>query len=659
MPNYSKIILGFMVMGLGLSAGYCALAPQEIAPSPPKAALGVASFPTPTLPEAPAPPAPPRLEPDPLVEPFVEPPFPHLPGEDPGASASVGTVTNGYLVNAAPLPEPARSWAVLPRQCQRGLAWGTEELVGALQYAADAVYAQHRRRLWIGNMARRGGGDIRWSVSHNSGRDADIAFCYKNAAGEPVDPPDLVPLDRDGRSANGGLRFDVACTWTTVKALLTWERAQVQYLFISAPLKKELLAYARRKGEPKALLERADATLGPPGLAAPHDDHLHLRLYCSRRDVEAGCVNGGKVHPGTDLFEERRGELIQKITRTWMKDGDAGVRARAVERLEVLGADGQAPAIARLLDDPSPEVRRASARALGALRARSQDRALAARFRKEDDPSVRVALLLAASELATPEASRLITHALGDPALADASAGPLPDAIQITYSPPPPADPRVLPEDAGGEAAADDDETPQASSPGGAVNTPRFSGRVLPLEGRAYTVQLAAVEAAAGLERGEPVEALIQLLSSSDPLLRGRVARALGRLTNHAFGPAWDDPALSAEAQARGVQAWQAWFDAQGHAGRNTWLARGFEARGFQVPKLDKKSIWELVRAVSSDDYISYNAQRTLMILSRYEPLTLAWSKHDAAWHWTRWFERRRRQFGLKPCPPALATFNR
>src|SRR5690606_15018228 len=124
---------------------------------------------------------------------------------------------------------------------------------------------------------RRGGGDIEWSVSHNSGRDADIAFCYRDAAGKPVDPPNLVPLDREGFSKDRKLRFDPTRTWLVVRSMLESEAASVQYLFISHSLKVQLLAAARRQGAPATLNERANVILRQPGGSHPHDDHLHLR----------------------------------------------------------------------------------------------------------------------------------------------------------------------------------------------------------------------------------------------------------------------------------------------------------------------------------------------------------------------------------------------
>ena len=122
---------------------------------------------------------------------------------------------------------------------------------------------------------------------------------------------------------------------------------------------------------------------------------------------------------------------------------------------------------------------------------------------------------------------------------------------------------------------------------------------------------------------------------------------------------AWDDPALSEAQRREGVAAWRAWWARSGKLDRATWLAQGFSARGFEVPKVSRKVIWELVRAVTADEFLSYNAQRALMRLSQHEPLSLTWPRRDAAWHWTRWFDRRRRTFGLPPCPAALSTYNR
>ncbi len=108
------------------------------------------------------------------IAPVVEPPaaeddgryFPFLPGEDPSASISVGDTSHGYLVGGAQLVEND-AVGILPEQRKRNLSYGTRALIEMVQLAGQALYKETKTRLWVGNIGKREGGDISWSVSHN------------------------------------------------------------------------------------------------------------------------------------------------------------------------------------------------------------------------------------------------------------------------------------------------------------------------------------------------------------------------------------------------------------------------------------------------------------------------------------------------------------
>jgi penicillin-insensitive murein endopeptidase len=74
------------------------------------------------------------------------------------------------------------------------------------------------------------------------------------------------------------LFFDTARNWALVRALLEDGRDLVTRIFISAPLRRRLLDYARISGEPPSLCSRAEAILSQPGDSTPHDDHMHVRI---------------------------------------------------------------------------------------------------------------------------------------------------------------------------------------------------------------------------------------------------------------------------------------------------------------------------------------------------------------------------------------------
>ena len=60
--------------------------------------------------------------------------------------------------------------------------------------------------------------------------------------------------------------------------------------FISTGLERLLIDHAREEGEPLALINHAARVLRQPGPEIPHNDHLHVRVYCSRMDMGAGAA---------------------------------------------------------------------------------------------------------------------------------------------------------------------------------------------------------------------------------------------------------------------------------------------------------------------------------------------------------------------------------
>ena len=103
--------------------------------------------------------------------------------------------------------------------------------------------------------------------------------------------------------------------WLLVKKLVTAPEIGVQFMFISKPVEASLMAYARARGEPLELQDRAQTMMLQPGDSLPHDDHLHLRIACSPDEIQAGCSGGGpywewlpplpaSVAPSQALLEE-------------------------------------------------------------------------------------------------------------------------------------------------------------------------------------------------------------------------------------------------------------------------------------------------------------------------------------------------------------------
>jgi penicillin-insensitive murein endopeptidase len=92
--------------------------------------------------------------------------------------------------------------------------------------------------------------------------------------------------------------------WLLVKELLRAREATVQWIFIFQPLADRIVEHAIAQNEPEALVDKARRALKQPGNGAPHHDHVHVRVYCSKADKVYGCIDIGPL----DLLAEREVE---------------------------------------------------------------------------------------------------------------------------------------------------------------------------------------------------------------------------------------------------------------------------------------------------------------------------------------------------------------
>jgi penicillin-insensitive murein endopeptidase len=216
-----------------------------------------------------------------------------LGGVDDGTSLSEGGSNRGALLNAVELPVRGDGYLIPPTWASRGLNFGTEELVGIIVRAARRVDRERPgATLYVADLSPRRGGASAWHRSHQSGRDADLHFYALDVAGRPAGVPSVMPRF-DGLGVAAGRVFDVERNWLLVRAILEDPVSDVQYLFISAPLRQRLLDHATASGEPPELVARAAAVLAQPADSLPHDDHLHLRIYCPAGDRSLGCKDRG------------------------------------------------------------------------------------------------------------------------------------------------------------------------------------------------------------------------------------------------------------------------------------------------------------------------------------------------------------------------------
>lgn len=245
-----------------------------------------------------------------------------------GTTVSVGRPNRGYLVDGVRLPDHGEGYVTRELWRARGNRYGTDELIDLVTGVARRMRAQTRgTKLVVADLSGQGGGaQIEFHRSHQSGRDVDLLYYMRDASGQPFEPDAMHAFNAAARATDGsGLTVDVPRTWLLVKEILTAPEARVQWIFMYEPIARRLLAHAQKLGEPEAMVARARKALKQPGDSARHDDHLHVRVYCSAADRAYGCADIGPM----DMLAEREAEpsplsqLIQALTAAPPRETEA------------------------------------------------------------------------------------------------------------------------------------------------------------------------------------------------------------------------------------------------------------------------------------------------------------------------------------------------
>jgi penicillin-insensitive murein DD-endopeptidase len=211
---------------------------------------------------------------------------------------SLGSPTDGHLVGGMHLDETTYVH-VVPADTPGDVRWGLQPLVTMLERCARAVRRQFPGTITsVGHLSREGGGSVEQHRSHESGRDADVGFFVRNAAGTQLLESHFVRFKGDGTAVGWpGAYFDEPKNWALVSSLLSDPQAHVTHIFISAPLRGRLLGYAEKIGALSALRMRAAEILQQPHGTLPHDDHFHVRIGCPPH--MSGCVENPFVRSTT------------------------------------------------------------------------------------------------------------------------------------------------------------------------------------------------------------------------------------------------------------------------------------------------------------------------------------------------------------------------
>jgi murein endopeptidase len=211
------------------------------------------------------------------------------------ASRSSGKANRGSVYRSEKMDLKGRSWKFLPAIKERQTHYGTFALVRLIESAGDAVAEQFPGTYFeLGNMGRRDGGAIQQSKSHQGGRDVDVAFPARDAKGRYRLAGRMLKFNSSLQTPNGW-SLDLERTWAFVAALVASESPAVQWIFVSSPIRTALLAHARKVKAPKKLIKRASVVLHQPGDSAPHNDHMHVRIFCDGLELASGCVDYGPI----------------------------------------------------------------------------------------------------------------------------------------------------------------------------------------------------------------------------------------------------------------------------------------------------------------------------------------------------------------------------
>ncbi len=197
-----------------------------------------------------------------------------FPRRPPSLSESIGFPGSGQLVHGRRL-RPGSGYAI--RDPDRSYA--TDETVRDI----ESAFAQLRRRdpgaprLFVHDLSLRHGGPMTEHRSHQSGRDADIAYPQKHCEG----PCDFRPL--------GPNQLDAARTFELLRYWL--ERDELEAVFIDYRLQAPIYHYARAHGATAEQLQRwfqyphgRDYPLGIIRHFPKHFDHMHVRFACPGSD---------------------------------------------------------------------------------------------------------------------------------------------------------------------------------------------------------------------------------------------------------------------------------------------------------------------------------------------------------------------------------------
>ena len=128
-------------------------------------------------------------------------------------------------------------------------------------------------------------------------------------------------------------------------------------------------------------------------MQSAHNDHFHIRIYCSNEDICAGCIDKSIIHEWQEDPLPKRDKCISKHVATIGSKKSTAIQiAAALQRLALLGAAGEHKSkVLKMIAHEDRDVRNAALLAAQTLDS-SVVPTLADRFDAETDPNVRQTL---------------------------------------------------------------------------------------------------------------------------------------------------------------------------------------------------------------------------------------------------------------------------
>jgi penicillin-insensitive murein endopeptidase len=222
---------------------------------------------------------------------------------------SLGNPSAGLLLNGVQATKNDFLDPVSP-----GAAWGTEETLSYLERALRKVHEEiaDTPPLPLGDISVEKGGPISPHVSHQAGRDVDIAYFYRKDA----------RWYRRGNAQN----LDLARNWAFIRALVS--ETDVEMILIDNSIQGLLREHALSIGEDAVWVD--SIFRGGGGLrplirhARGHATHIHVRFFNplaqeTARRAYAALVERGVVPPVQNFIQHRarRGDTLGKLSKKY------------------------------------------------------------------------------------------------------------------------------------------------------------------------------------------------------------------------------------------------------------------------------------------------------------------------------------------------------